>query len=254
MLKFGRVNSIFILLVPVIFILNLPSYLYLLLVVGWLVLTSIGSFHIRWNYFLKAFHANPSIKKKSVAITFDDGPYPVITLKIVELLRQYNAKATFFCVGKQIEENPEIFMQVVQAGHTIGNHSYSHSNNFGFFSTKRVLEELKKTDDLIFSLITKKVRLFRPPFGVTNPNIAKAIKQNQYDVIGWNVRSLDTKIQEPKKIVERVTKKLKAGDIILLHDTNERTVLVLEQLLLFLQKNEFKTSTVEQLFELEAFH
>ncbi len=254
MLKFGHVNSIFILLVPVIFFFNLPSYLCILLVAGWFVLTSIGSFHIRWNYFLNAFHSNPSFNKNTVAITFDDGPHPVITPQILELLQKYNATATFFCIGKQIEEYPELFKQIVNAGHTIGNHSYSHSNNFGFFSTKRVLAELKKTDDLIFDLINKHVKLFRPPFGVTNPNIAKAIKQSKHHVIGWNIRSLDTKIQDPKKIIERITRQLKSGDVVLLHDTNERAIIVLEQLLLFLQKNELETVTVEQLFELDAFH
>ncbi len=232
---------------------NSPIYLFVLLFLVWFILTSIGSFHIRWNYFLNALHLNPNFNKNAVAITFDDGPHPVITPQILELLQKYNAKATFFCIGKQIEAYPELFKQIVDAGHTIGNHSYSHSNNFGFFSTKKVMAELKKTDDLIYALTKKKIKCFRPPFGVTNPNIAKAIKQSKHHVIGWSIRSLDTKIKDPKKIIERITRQLKSGDVILLHDTNERAIIVLEQLLLFLQEKQFAAVTVEQLLGLEAY-
>jgi len=248
MLNFRWINSIILLLIPVVYFFNLPIYLYVLLVIGWFVLTSIGSFHIRWNYFLNAFHSNPNVDKNAIAITFDDGPHPIITPQILELLEKYNSKATFFCIGKHIEEHPELFKQIVSDGHTIGNHSYNHANNFGFLSTKKVVAELKKTDDLIYGLINKKNNLFRPPFGVTNPNIAKAIKKTKHHVIGWSVRSLDTKIKDPKKILKRITKNLKKGDVILLHDTQERTVVVLEQLLLFLQEKQLAAITVDKLF------
>jgi len=255
MLKAKIINPIFIQLLFVFIILRpVRVYVYIFFFLIWLTLTIIGSFHIRWNYFLNALNSNPNFNKNAVAITFDDGPHPIITPQILELLEKYNAKASFFCIGKQIEEHPELFKQIVEAGHIIGNHSYSHSNNFGFFSTKNVLEELKKTDDLIYGLTNKKVKLFRPPFGVTNPNISKVIKKTKHHVIGWNIRSLDTKIKDPKKIVERVIKNLKSGDVILLHDTNKRTVLVLEQLLLFLQEKQLETVTVEQLFGLDVFH
>ena len=101
---------------------------------------------------------------------------------------------------------------------------------------------------MIYGLINKKNNLFRPPFGVTNPNIAKAIKKTKHHVIGWSVRSLDTKIKDPKKILKRITKNLKKGDVILLHDTQERTVVVLEQLLLFLQEKQLAAITVDKLF------
>ncbi len=257
MLKFKIVNGIFILLAIVLLILNrtidFPSYIYILLFFSWFCITTIGSFNILWNYHLNAYNSNDTISGKKVAITFDDGPNEIITPKILSLLKKFNAKATFFCIGKNIKVNPTLFKQIIEEGHVIGNHSYSHSNNFGFFSKSTVIDEIIKTNKLSQSLIDKEIKLFRPPFGVTNPSISKALKQTKHHVIGWNVRSLDTVINDENKIFKRITKQLKAGDVILLHDTNERTVNVLEQLLLFLQENEFEMITVDKLFELEAY-
>jgi len=257
MLKFKRVNSIFILLAIVLLILNrtidFPNYLYGLLFLSWFCITTIGSFNILWNYHLTAYNSNSTLSGKKVAITFDDGPNEVITPKILALLKKFNVKATFFCIGKNIEANPIIFKQIIEEGHSIGNHSYTHSNNFGFFSKSVVIDEIIKTNKLSQSLIGKEMKLFRPPFGVTNPSITKALKQTKHHVIGWNVRSLDTVIKDENKIFNRITKQLKAGDVILLHDTNEKSVNVLEQLLLFLQENEFEICTVDKLFELDAY-
>ncbi len=253
MLKFGRVNSLFFVLVLVIFTFGFPKLLYFLIFLSWLVVTIIGSFDMRWNYHLNALHSNSKIKKKQIAITFDDGPNSQFTPQILTILRKYNAKATFFCIGKHIEKHPELFNKIANEGHIIGNHSYSHSNNFGFFSSKKIIKEINMTNKLIFNFLNVNCNLFRPPFGVTNPAIKNAIKHTKHIVIGWNVRSLDTKIKEPKEILKRITKNLKSGDVILLHDTNKRTVVVLEQLLLFLQKHHFETITVDELFEIEAY-
>ncbi|MCF6346967.1 MAG: polysaccharide deacetylase family protein [Flavobacteriaceae bacterium] len=257
MLKFRLVNSIFFFLAIVLLVLNraidFPNYIYGLLFLSWFCITAIGSFNILWNYHLNAYNSNPTISGKKVAITFDDGPNEIVTPKILALLKKYNAKATFFCIGKNIEANPIVFKQIIEEGHSIGNHSYTHSNNFGFFSKSVVIEEIIKTNKLSQNLIGKEMKLFRPPFGVTNPSISKALKQTKHHVIGWNVRSLDTVIKDENKIFNRITKHLKSGDVILLHDTNERTINVLEQLLLFLQENKFEISTVDTLFNIDAY-
>ncbi len=208
-----------------------------------------GSFNIQWNYYLFAQHSNPKIQTKSIALTFDDGPHETITPKVIALLEKYNTKATFFCIGKNIEKYPKQFQALIQAGHSVGNHSYSHVNQFGFFSVSKVIEEINRTDTLAEQLTGKKMKLFRPPFGVSNPHIANAISQTGHQVIGWSVRSFDTVIKEEPTILKRITKGLKAGDIILLHDNRERTLHVLEKLLIFLEKNQFKTLSVEALFE-----
>lgn len=253
MLKFGRVNSFFFVLVLLVFTFQLSVYIYIFIFMGWLAATAVGSFFIRYNYHLNTLSSNSKNDKNQIAITFDDGPNPQFTPQILALLKKNNVKATFFCIGKNIEKHPDLFQQIANEGHVVGNHSYSHSNNFGFFPSSKVINELKTTDELILNILKIKNKLFRPPFGVTNPAIKNAIKKTNHHVIGWNVRSLDTKIKEPKEILKRITKNLKAGDVILLHDNNKRTVVVLEQLLLFLREHQFETVTVDKLFEIEAY-
>lgn len=257
MLNFKRVTVfcllILIALVIISLFLSVLFYLYVLVFLVWFSLTVIGSFNILWNYHLTAYHKNSSVSKKMVAITFDDGPNPVHTPKVLELLKQFNAQATFFCIGKEAEKHPDIIKKIIDNGHTLGNHTYNHSTNFGFMNTEQLVKEVIKTDEVIHSIIGEKMLLFRPPFGVTNPSVAKAIKKTQHKVIGWSVRSLDTVLKNDKKIADRVTKKLTSGDIILLHDTSDETVKALEQLLLFLQKENYKSVTVDFLLNFKAY-
>lgn len=166
---------------------------------------------------------------------------------------KYNAKATFFCIGKQIEKRPEVIQRIVNEGHVIGNHSYSHSRGIGFFGTNKMIAEIKQTNELVAKLYNKKMLLFRPPFGVTNPNIARAVSKTNQVIIGWNIRSLDTVIEKENIILERIKKRIKPGSIILLHDTSAKTVNVLEQLLLFLQEEGYKTKTIEELLNITAY-
>ena len=132
MLTFKNVNIISILLLTVFILLKISfdiSFWWgLILLVIWLTLTIIGSFHIRWNYFLKAKHNNYKVKDNTIAITFDDGPNVDFTPKVLSLLKEYNAKATFFLIGKNAIQNPEIVKQILSNDHIIGNHSFSHSN------------------------------------------------------------------------------------------------------------------------------
>src|SRR5690606_39068641 len=163
----------------------------------------------------------------------------------------HNAKATFFCIGKQIEKSPDICRRIYSEKHQLGHHSYSHSNSFGFFSAEKAREELQKTALRSQEMTGEKNHYFRPPFGVTNPHIAKAIKELKHQVIGWDIRSLDTLIGDENKILKRITNKLKPGSIILLHDTSDKTIRVLEQLLLTLQKENYQMITINKLLENE---
>ncbi len=167
--------------------------------------------------------------KSKIHLTFDDGPHPEITPQILKILNKYNQKAVFFCTGKNIEQYPEIAKQIVNEGHAIGNHSYSHSYYFDFFATTKVIAELEKTNQLIKELTGKDCKIFRPPYGVTNPNIAKAVKILNLQVIGWNIRSLDT-VKDKKQVLRRL-QKAKTGDLILLHDTKKQTPEILDEFL-----------------------
>ena len=168
-------------------------------------------------------------RKSQINLTFDDGPDPIITPQILNILKKYNIKATFFCVGEKIKKHPYVVSQIDDAGHTTGNHSYSHSNFFDFFRTNKVIDELKKTNQLIVSLTGKECKIFRPPFGVTNPNIAKAVRKLNMEAVGWSIRSLDT-VKNKKTVLKRINK-AKPGDIILFHDTKSQTLEILEEFL-----------------------
>ena len=230
------------------------SFLWLILIVViWFSLTALGSGIIGWNYHIKALNSNPSITKNQVAITFDDGPNPEFTPKVLELLNKYQAKATFFCIGQQIEHHPELFKNIINEGHSVGNHTYSHHNMFGFFSTKKVISELKLTNKIVLEKTGLKLNLYRPAFGVTNPRIKKALKTTNLRAMGWNKRSLDTTNLSNETVLKRVIKDIKKGDVILLHDSSDKTIWVLEQLLLILQKQNLQAVTVDRLFNIEPY-
>ena len=218
-----------------------------------IVITICGSFFIQLNYHLISLHSNKTISKDQIALTFDDGPHPEFTPKVLELLKKHGVKATFFCIGRNIEQHPELFKRVVSEGHSIGNHTYSHSKFFGFFGTERVFQELIRTKALVKQITGKYPKLFRPAFGVTNPMIEKAVKKSKVQSIGWSIRSLDTTSRAEQTILSRITSKIKKGDIVLLHDTSQKTVNVLERLLLFLEDKNLESVTVDELLELKAY-
>jgi len=257
MLNFKSVNLttgvIFIGLLGVFLIKPISTWWFVLLILSWFSVTALGSALVSWKYHIKIFNANKSASKNQIAITFDDGPNPEFTPQVLALLQQFEVKATFFCIGKHIETHPELFKQTLNEGHTVGNHTYSHSNFFGFFNTQKVQAELEKTTRIIKQISGLDAQLYRPAFGVTNPNIRRAVHNLNLTTIGWNKRSLDTTNLTEEQILKRITKNLKSGDVILLHDTSEKSVRVLEQLLLFLRDTNFQSVTIDRLFNMQAY-
>lgn len=257
MLRRNVVNPIalmlFLALALLSFYIPVPWWSYALLVLVWFLITVCSSFFIGWNYHLKSLHSNRKSKKNQVSITFDDGPDPIFTPKVLKLLKEYGAKATFFCIGQHIENHPEILKQIIADGHSVGNHTYSHSKSFGFFSSEKVKDELRKTTSTVKRITGLEMNLYRPAFGVTNPQIEKAVNTLSLKSIGWSVRSLDTTPRSADSVFKRVAAKVSKGDIILLHDTSEKTITVLERLLVFLRKENLESVPVERLLEIEAY-
>jgi peptidoglycan/xylan/chitin deacetylase (PgdA/CDA1 family) len=255
MLKHKNIQVLFVAVLLLLFIASffreVNGWVFFWILFAWLIITTWGSFDIRSNYFIKTYWKSKTSDKK-IAITFDDGPTP-ITNEVIDVLKKHNAKATFFCIGKQIERHPDIFKRIIAEGHLIGNHSYSHDKKIGFFSTQKVVEEIQKNDLVIEQYLGRKTRLFRPPFGVTNPRFARAIKQTRHFVIGWNNRSLDTVIDDENKILKRIADKINPGGIVLLHDTSAKTVRVLEQLLLLLQTENYTVTPLDELLNIQAY-
>jgi len=251
MIRHKNIVFLCVLLLVSLFVFKASWGFYVLLFLFFIFMTSWGSFDIRLNYFTQAKCCNPTEKSKKIALTFDDGPHEM-TLKVLDLLELHNAKATFFCIGNQIEKHPDILKKIIANGHEVGNHTYSHSKSFGFFSAQKITEEIQQTDELITQFTNAKNYLFRPPFGVTNPNVAKAITNLKHNVIGWDIRSLDTVIKDENVILNRIKKGIHPGGIVLLHDTSLKTVNVLEQLLLFLQSEKYELVTVTNLLKISS--
>ena len=184
-----------------------------------------------------------------VALTFDDGPHPTRSRQIMELLERYHCKATFFLTGVKVEGNEKLVREMVDLGHLIGNHSYSHSNHFPLFSGSRIAKEIDRTNRLLEEVTDRPVRYFRPPFGVTNPNVSRGLKGLGMEVIGWSIRSMDTRSEPPEKVVDRIMRQIGGGDIILLHETSDHILEILEQLLPAIQQRGLVFVPVDRLLD-----
>jgi peptidoglycan/xylan/chitin deacetylase (PgdA/CDA1 family) len=225
------------------------SFILLIIIpIIWLLFISWGAFYISSGVFISTIN-NKKTTKNAIALSFDDGPHKN-TADILETLRKYNAKASFFVTGEHSEKFENIISQIYNEGHIIGNHTYSHKNTFPFLSSSKMIEEIAKTSIIIKKISGTQPKLFRPPFGITNPQIAKVCKKLGFTVIGWSVRSLDTTIKTPKRIIKRIKKRTKPGSIILLHDYTPHIIIVLEQILKFYSEKGYSFVTINELLTL----
>jgi peptidoglycan/xylan/chitin deacetylase (PgdA/CDA1 family) len=227
------------------------QYLWYLLVLGviYLGLISWGASNIRSGYFLKTL--SHGSKPNQIALTFDDGPHPN-SLKVLEVLKQHEAKATFFCIGKNLETHPEIARQMLAEGHMLGNHTYSHPIKWGWLSVDAVKQEVEKGEQALKALTGSDSKLFRPPFGVTNPNIARVLNSIDGYVIGWDLRSLDTAIKDEERLYNRIIKKISRSSILLFHDTQEHTPRVVARVLEYCKEHGIKIVSLGELLEIET--
>jgi peptidoglycan/xylan/chitin deacetylase (PgdA/CDA1 family) len=199
-----------------------------------------ASADIRSGVYLKVL-LRLNTREKIIALTFDDGPHPDITPQVLAILKKYAIHAVFFCIGENIEINRTLAEKIVAEGHRIGNHTYSHSKGFPLFPLAKMKADMARCRELIDEIAP--CPLFRPPFGVTNPVLRSALKNSDYQVIGWSIRSLDTTIRNREKVIERVTKRIKPGSIILFHDTQAHTPVILERVIHFALENGYAFSS-----------
>lgn len=214
-------------------------------------ITAIGAYFIQLNYFIRSINKG-TLTTKSIALTFDDGPHEN-TQAVLDVLAKYQVTATFFIIGKNIASKESTLQQIDAAGHSIGNHSFEHSYWYSIKPVKELVVDIQKNNALIESIIQKKVRWFRPPYGVTNPRIVAAIHSTRMQSIGWNIRSYDTVGHSVEKTLARITSKLKGSDIVLMHDSLDTTAQLLEKLILHCQKELIEIVSLENLIEQKAY-
>lgn len=202
-----------------------------------LVFLSLGILLPNRNYFLTN---TTRLKSQKVLLTFDDGPHELLTPQILKTLKRHNVGAIFFVIGKQAEEHPEIIKQLLADGHLIGNHSQNHPLMFAALRQESVEKEIGLCDNTLIAQNIHPGTYFRPPIGYTNPRIARAVKKFRKRVIGWSLRSFDSVLKEESKLLERISSKVKPGDIVLLHDNLPQTEAVLEQFIVQATKNGIK--------------
>lgn len=182
---------------------------------------------------------------KRVALTFDDGPDPKVTMQILETLEKYNAKATFFMLGSRVEFYPEIAKNVQAAGHELGNHSWTHPN-LNKASVDKVKDEIHNTSAIIEEVTGQKATLFRPPYGAFNDTV-KA--QSDLPIALWDVDTLDWKHKDPGHLLRSIKQTVKDGSIILMHDIHQSTADGLDAALAYLQNEGYTFVTMSELDE-----
>jgi peptidoglycan/xylan/chitin deacetylase (PgdA/CDA1 family) len=182
-----------------------------------------------------------------IALTFDDGPNATLTPKLLDLLAARHLKATFFVVGQNAADHPDILKRAVREGHEIANHSWSHPN-LGKMSDDAVRRELQKTDDAITAAIGKRPTLLRPPYGSITARQKKWIHEEfGYRIIIWDVDPLDWKRPGPSVVTARILKETKAGSIVLAHDIHPPTIEAMPRTFDQLIEKGFKSVTVTEL-------
>jgi peptidoglycan/xylan/chitin deacetylase (PgdA/CDA1 family) len=256
MMRFNIITAVFIVLlialIGVHFFYGFSYYVFAAPVVLYVFALVYGSYNVQSNFYVKTI-SSAKTADKQIAISFDDGPAKNYTPQILQILKEHKVKAAFFCIGKHIKENESLLKQVYEEGHLIGNHSYSHDLWFDLFSSQKMYEDLQMMNSITEKTIGKKPKLFRPPYGVTNPNLKKAIKQGNYITIGWNIRSMDTVIKDAQKLLTKVTASLKPGAVVLFHDTSKITLDILSTFIKQAKDMGYDIVRLDKLLNLEPY-
>lgn len=154
----------------------------------------------------------------AIAITIDDGPHPDITPRVLDLLREHGAQATFFCVGEKVRRYPEIAREILRRGHSVENHSQRHFHNFSLLGPRGLLEEISRAQESIAAVTGAAPRFFRAPAGLRNPFLDPVLARLDLQLASWTRRGFDTVSRDPDTVLGKLTRDLGEGDILLLHD------------------------------------
>lgn len=220
------------------------------LCLAYLIVLYFGVTQIQWNFYIKSY--NKGFSDKQIALTFDDGPNRE-TDAILDILKNEGVLAVFFCIGKNVDANQLLAQRMHDEGHVLGNHSYYHTHSFDWMSSRKMLAEIEQCNSIIRQVTGKSPNLFRPPYGITNPNLMRAVKRSGMVSIGWSLRSFDTMAKDGEQLKNRIINKLNGGDIVLLHDSMPITREILTDLIRQARKKGFTFVRVDQLLDIKAY-
>lgn len=256
MLKFRNVMVFFLILLAALIVsdgfLEISTWLYPGIILVLISLLAWGSVAVTSDFYMKLL-CNGDRKIKSVALSFDDGPDVLYTPRVLDILKTNQVQAAFFVIGTRAENNPGLISRIHDEGHILGGHSNNHGFFFDLLPVNHMKKELIRTEEGIMHITGRKIRLFRPPYGVTNPTVAKAVRALNYTGIGWSLKSKDTVITDEKVLLNLLINRVKPGDIILFHDNRAITVNVLNDFIAWLRKQHFSIERLDHFLHLEAY-
>jgi peptidoglycan/xylan/chitin deacetylase (PgdA/CDA1 family) len=194
-------------------------------------------------------------EKKVIALTFDDGPWPNTTAKVLDILKKNRIKSTFFVVGQNVKNYPDLTKQIVADGHIIANHTWHHW--YHQMNAQAAAYEVANTTDIIYQTTGVKTSLFRPPGGIMNNGVAAYAKNNKYAVIMWSADSMDYSRPAVPRLMNNIFREAKPGGIVLMHDgggDRSNTVKALPEIINRFRKQGYEFVTVPELLEMQDQH
>jgi peptidoglycan/xylan/chitin deacetylase (PgdA/CDA1 family) len=256
MLNFRNTNIFFSALLVFVLAVHLtkgvPFIVYPFLIVAYSLVIFYGCYFVDSNFFLPVI-CSADTSKKEIAISFDDGPAQNFTPETLQVLKEHQVAAAFFCIGNRVPGNEDLLTMIHEQGHVIGNHSHSHHFWFDLFPAKKMMADLKQMDATTQAVIGLTPKLFRPPYGVTNPNLKQAIIRGGYTPVGWSVRSMDTRQSDPAKLLSKMKQQLKPGAVYLFHDTSKATLDMLPKFITWVKSQGYEIVRLDKMLNLNAY-
>lgn len=256
MLTFRNTNIAFVILLVIVIGVNethgVSWLVYGAIGLAYSLIVAYGCYFVSSGFFMPMY-CSAKTNNKVIALTFDDGPVASGTPRVLQILKDANVKAAFFCIGERIAGNEAIIKQLHADGHLIGNHSFTHAAFFDIFPATKMLAEMQQTDNELYRVVGKRTKLFRPPYGVMNPNLKNAIIKGDYSPIGWNVRSYDTMAKDADTLLNKMIGRIKPGAVFLFHEKCAVTIQMLPQFIAQAKAKRYEIVRVDKMLDLKGY-